>query len=130
MTTTPLESMSNEELSALVATEMMGGEKKHPEWYWFRSTEDPTLPDMPKIPGQEPVYAGPKFATSIADAWEARDAIGKRLFSVRSGFANELRCLLRTDDGYQLAWPDAIFHLEPRHICIAALRAVGWGEEG
>lgn len=59
----------------------------------------------------------------ISAAWEAIAAIRDKIFSKRLAFHNALREIIPTPDGGVVAWPWALMHLEPIHICRAAVAA-------
>ena len=66
----------------------------------------------------------PFFVTDIATAWELVEEMRAELFSVRLAFSDALRYMFPCGNEYR-AWPDAIFALEPIHICIAYMKAKG-----
>ena len=62
--------------------------------------------------------------SDIGDAWKVLGKINTLRFSSRQKFLLELQKAISDDtlkSGNLVAWPDAIFHLKPRDICLAAL---------
>ena len=129
MTTTKLESLSNEELSALVAEKVMGWETYTPKPYsgrevwWSRE-----IGSIDYVSHWSP-------ATSIADAWEVVEKMGSpehefTTFIVAGVEPNKALATMErcpSEGEYKKAEAEST---APRAICIAALRAVGWEEEG
>lgn len=124
-----LAGMSDEALGREVAERVMGWHKGyqigHP--YWFSGEErdwkvealhdeHPSWQSMDSMSGK--IYHRWSPATDIKDAWEVLLAVKERLFSERREFCMELTRQVG------IAWPDALFYLEPAHICRAALRVV------
>jgi hypothetical protein len=113
---TPLE--PGPELDALVAEKVLGGPKEHPDWYWWKST----MPEWPE--GQPPVYAGPKFSRSIADAWEVLQAAGRGLTMESADLQNSSYSVgMWSNEKIGWVWAEA--NTAPHAICLAALKAVG-----
>ena len=117
--------LTDEELDALVATEVMGWEKRaalpevdinHP-LYWFDADGE----------RQKWVY-GWFPSTSIADAWEVVEKFG---YYESNNCAHQHTWYLEqmpVQAGQKFAKASA--PTAPRAICLAALRAVGWGWGG
>jgi len=51
--------------------------------------------------------------------------MNQAIFSKRQRFLKELKAVIQKNAGIDVRWPDAVFMMKPRHICIAALKAVG-----
>lgn len=68
-----------------------------------------------------------EYSSYIADAWEVKAKIKERLFSVRLAFILHLAASLpKSDrDDWKVSPDWMIFYIEPRDICLAALKAVG-----
>jgi hypothetical protein len=151
LTAEELTTMSNAELSELVAMQVMGWRKPEdpdlpPGWMSYYKEEDrytwagcrySELPDGQDAYGQpEPNWAvrfvGPLWCP--VDNWGQMklviEAMRERLFSIRRRFAIELHNLMRIEGGERMAWPDAVLFMTPRHVCIAAVLAVTKKGEG
>lgn len=76
----------------------------------------------------------PSDFSNIGEAWPIVAAIRKRLFSVRLFFWQEVQDLVSNrvreqnpgilTNGSKIAWPDAMFWMEPRDLAVAAMLAL------
>ena len=77
---------------------------------------------------QEIMPRVPRYSTSIADAWPVHEQSCTWLFSKRRLYLDSLLGVIRQDIKQSVVWPDALIFLKPHHICLAALKAMGYKE--
>jgi len=69
----------------------------------------------------------PSYTTDIRAAWEVRDKVATLIFSKRQKFTEEVRKIIsdemESDEGIHHS--EVILRVQPYHICLAALKAVG-----
>ena len=128
-----LESLSNEELGALVAERVMGWHKDQVAsgYFYWESTDGPTPYRV--IRSDHKTHPLPDVwspATSIADAWEVVEKIlseeGRWFFQIQNCHAEEgsefcVFFMENDEDGKDAEGMGPL----PRAICLAALKAVG-----
>jgi hypothetical protein len=93
---------------------------------WLKRFPDSKIAAEPHVPRSDvAVELLPKYSTDIAAAWQVRDAIGDRVFSVREKFTAALKYEIDQRCKVNVAWTAVPMLMTPEDICRAALRAVG-----
>lgn len=65
------------------------------------------------------------YSQDPAFMFQIIQAMAGRIFSRRTWFLAEVKVQISYSVGCNVAWPDALFHMKPLHVCIAALKAEG-----
>lgn len=132
---TNVDKLTNDELNAAVAEEVMGGPVFTPtgtEWRTLLSDKGFQYVRFANPPVDLRQYDGVRYvgqfhpATDISAAWEVHQQMQKCLFSTRQRYYENLQLCIGGRSGITgvPAWPDAFGLLKPEDICRAALKTV------
>ncbi len=116
------EAVDTQALDAWLAEHLLGGPRANPGWYWFRGTgETDGFPDI-DVPGQEPLFSGPKLSTTGDGMLMVERAIVERGWQIVSGWDNESPCWARivTETAVPIAKADSL----PEAVALAARAAL------
>jgi hypothetical protein len=115
MTTATEQRIAGRELNAEVAEKLMGWRDSVTSNYPWQFVDKRT----------GGIHRGlPRFSTDIGTAWLVLDHVHTWLFSRRAEFYVILRNLCVTEEGWKIAWPEALGVFRdrmPEFICRAAL---------